>query len=55
MAISIAHLGPPGTYTEAAAISCLDWLKQETGQDAVLCPYPSIGQTLEAVASKEVV
>ncbi len=54
MAISIAHLGPPGTYTEAAAISCLDWLKQETGQDAVLCPYPSIGQTLEAVASKEV-
>lgn len=54
MAISIAHLGPPGTYTEAAAIACLDWLKQETGQDAVLCPYPSIGQTLEAVASKEV-
>jgi len=54
MAISIAHLGPPGTYTEAAAIACLDWLKQETGQDAVLCPYLSIGQTLEAVASKEV-
>lgn len=54
MAISIAHLGPPGTYTEAAAIACLDWLKQETGQDAVLSPYPSIGQTLEAVASKEV-
>ncbi len=54
MAISIAHLGPPGTYTEAAAIACLDWLKQETGQDAILCPYPSIGQTLEAVASKEV-
>ncbi len=53
MAISIAHLGPPGTYTEAAAIACLDWLKQETGQDAILCPYPSIGQTLEAVASKE--
>jgi len=54
MAISIAHLGPLGTYTEAAAIACLDWLKQETGQDAILCPYPSIGQTLEAVASKEV-
>ncbi|WP_068819899.1 prephenate dehydratase [Phormidesmis priestleyi] len=54
MAISIAHLGPPGTYTEAAAIACLDWLKQETGQDAILCPYLSIGQTLEAVASKEV-
>ena len=53
MAIAIAHLGPPGTYAEAAAIACLDWLKQETGQDAVLCPYPSIGQTLEAVASKE--
>jgi prephenate dehydratase len=54
MAISIAHLGPLGTYTEAAAIACLDWLKQEAGQDAILCPYPSIGQTLEAVASKEV-
>lgn len=54
MATSIAHLGPPGTYTEAAAIACLDWLKQETGQNAILCPYPSIGQTLEAVASKEV-
>ncbi len=53
MAISIAHLGPPGTYTEAAAIACLDWLKQEMGQDAILSPYPSIGQTLEAVASKE--
>ncbi len=54
MAISIAHLGPPGTYTEAAAIACLDWLKQKTGQDAILCPYSSIGQTLEAVASNEV-
>ncbi len=54
MATLIAHLGPPGTYTEAAAIACLDWLHQETGQDAVLCPYPSIGQTLEAVAFKEV-
>ncbi len=54
MAISIAHLGPPGTHTEAAAIACLDWLQQETGQDAILCPYPSIGQTLEAVASREV-
>ena len=53
MTLSIAHLGPPGTYTEAAAIACLDWLKQKTGQDAILCPYPSIGQTLNAVASQE--
>lgn len=54
MTLSISHLGPPGTYTEAAALKCLDWLKQETGQDAILCPYPSIGQTLEAVALQEV-
>ncbi len=53
MAVSIAHLGPPGTYTEAAAISSLEWLKQETGQEAMLYPYPSIGQTLAAVASQD--
>ena len=50
MAISIAHLGPPGTHTEAAALTAAHWLKQTTGQDAMLCPYPSNAQTLKAVA-----
>ena len=53
MTLSIAYLGSPGTYTEAAALKCMDWLKQETGQDAVLYPYPSIGRTLEAVTLQE--
>lgn len=53
MTFSIAYLGPPGTYTESAAIACLDWLKQQAGQDAILRPYPSIGQTLEAVNLRE--
>jgi prephenate dehydratase len=54
MAISIAHLGPNGTYAEAAALICLDWFVKETGQDAFLCPYPSIAQTLEAAAQGDV-
>ncbi|MDX2098858.1 MAG: prephenate dehydratase [Leptolyngbyaceae cyanobacterium bins.59] len=53
-AVSIAHLGPTGTYAEAAAIACANWLKQETGQESYLCPYPSIGQTLQAVFQGEV-
>ena len=51
MTITIAHLGPPGTYTEQAAIFYLNQLTKSTGVDAVLCPYPSIPQTLRAVDS----
>lgn len=50
MAVSIAHLGPPGTYTEAAALAYMNWLAAKTGQQALLCPYPSIAQTLQAAA-----
>lgn len=50
MTISIAHLGPPGTYAEQAALAYVNWVRQETGQEAILCPYPSIAQTLRAVA-----
>ncbi|GAC1459601.1 MAG: prephenate dehydratase [Chamaesiphon sp.] len=49
MTVSIAHLGPSGTYTEAAALAYANWLT-ETGQQALLCPYPSIAQTLRATA-----
>ncbi|WP_193197852.1 prephenate dehydratase [Nostoc sp. MG11] len=51
MTISIAHLGPPGTYAEQAAIFYVNWLVKRTGIEAILCPYPSIAQSLQAVAS----
>ena len=49
MVVSVAHLGPPGTYAEAAALAYVSWLTQ-MGKEALLCPYPSIAQTLRAVA-----
>lgn len=49
MVVSIAHLGPPGTYTETAALSYANKLSWEMGQKAKLCPYPSIAQTLQAL------
>lgn len=53
MAVSIAHLGPSGTYAEAAALVYSNWLTQNFRQESLLCPYPSIAQTLKAVASKQ--
>jgi prephenate dehydratase len=50
MTVSIAHLGPTGTYAEAAAIAYASWLNEETGQETILCPYPSIAQTIKATA-----
>ena len=50
MTVSIAHLGPPGTYAEQAALAYVGWLKQQTENTATLCPYASIAQTLKAVA-----
>ncbi|MBW4675572.1 MAG: prephenate dehydratase [Desmonostoc geniculatum HA4340-LM1] len=50
MTISIAHLGPPGTYSEQAAVFYVNWLGKNTGVEAILCPYPSISQSLHAVA-----
>ncbi len=51
MTISIAHLGPPGTYAEQAAVFYVNWLTEKTGIAATLCPYPSIAQSLQAVAA----
>ncbi len=53
MTVAIAHLGPPGTYAEAAALTYAHWLTTQ-GQPVTLCPYPSIAQTLRAVAQGEV-
>jgi len=49
MTVSIAHLGPPGTYAEQAALAYVNWVRQEKGQEAILCSYPGIAQTLRAV------
>lgn len=54
MTVSIAHLGPNGTYAEQAALAYVNWVRQETGQEAILCPYPSIAQTVRAVDQGEV-
>lgn len=48
MAITLAHLGPPGTYTEAAALA----YGAQYGE-VELFPYGSIAQTLQAVAHQE--
>ncbi|MBE9029382.1 prephenate dehydratase [filamentous cyanobacterium LEGE 11480] len=55
MSQTIAHLGPVGTYTEAAALICQAWLTQnDVSNQYQLKPYPSIALTLEAVARGEV-
>lgn len=54
MAVSIAHLGPIGTNTEAAALQYANWLAVTTGQGSLLCPYPSIALSLQAVAESTV-
>jgi prephenate dehydratase len=49
MTLTIAHLGPTGTYTEAAAIAYAD--TATSTEDYELRAYPNIAQTLKAVAS----
>jgi len=51
MPISIAHLGPSGTYAEMAALVCADLL--DSDEYPTLCPYPSIVQTLYSVAEQQ--
>ncbi|MGD1804112.1 prephenate dehydratase [Dapis sp. BLCC M126] len=53
MTISIAHLGPAGTYAESAALAFSNKLSK-LGQKSILCPYPSIAQTLWAVSQEQV-
>ncbi len=50
MVISIAHLGPVGTNAETAALAYAHWLEENQGQPSLLCPCPSIAQTLHSVA-----
>ncbi|MEA5582292.1 prephenate dehydratase [Nodularia harveyana UHCC-0300] len=48
--ISIAHLGPSGTYAEQAAVFYVNWLTQKTGFSGTLYPCQSIAKSLKAVA-----
>ncbi|MCC5633257.1 prephenate dehydratase [Nostoc sphaeroides CHAB 2801] len=50
MVVSVAYLGPQGTYAEAAALAYTNNLAEEGGEKAQLYPYPSIAQTLRALA-----
>ncbi|ACB54014.1 prephenate dehydratase [Crocosphaera subtropica ATCC 51142] len=50
MVISIAHLGPVGTNAETAALAYAHWLEENQGKSSLLCPCPSIAQTLHSVA-----
>ncbi|MDP5339602.1 MAG: prephenate dehydratase, partial [Nodularia sp. (in: cyanobacteria)] len=50
MTISIAHLGPPGTYAEQATVFYANWLAKQTDTQAICRPYSSIAQSLQAVA-----
>ncbi len=50
MVISISHLGPIGTNAETAALAYAHWLENTQGKPSILCPCPSIAQTLHSVA-----
>ncbi|PSB57703.1 prephenate dehydratase [Chamaesiphon polymorphus] len=52
MTLEIGHLGPTGTYSEAAALAYAR--AKLAGVELCLQPYPNIAQTLKAVAAKEV-
>ncbi|AFY94769.1 prephenate dehydratase [Chamaesiphon minutus] len=52
MTLKIGHLGPTGTYSEAAALAYAR--AKLAGVESCLQPYPNIAQTLKAVAAKEV-
>jgi prephenate dehydratase len=49
MSVSIAHLGPTGTYAEAAAIAYAN--QSHPLEASTLQPYASIAQTIHAVAT----
>jgi prephenate dehydratase len=53
MTQTIAYLGPPGTYGEAAALAWAAWWHSTQGESSELFPYPSIAKTLKALAAGE--
>jgi prephenate dehydratase len=51
MAVTIAHLGPRGTYSEQAALVYQAWLATQGQPNTVLKAYPSILQAIQAAAN----
>lgn len=49
MAVSISHLGPTGTYSEAAAIA-VERSLQALGEETLLCACPSIARAISTAA-----
>ncbi|MDJ0532842.1 MAG: prephenate dehydratase [Xenococcaceae cyanobacterium MO_207.B15] len=54
MTISIAHLGPTGTYSETAALAYKNWLAKNQQQQGILSPQPSIAVALSSVVKEKV-
>ncbi len=54
MSISIAHLGPSGTYSEQAAVAYANMFLHPIQEETILCPYPSIAKTLKAISLGQV-
>ncbi|MEM7726609.1 MAG: prephenate dehydratase [Cyanobacteria bacterium P01_A01_bin.45] len=54
MNLSIAYLGPRGTYAEKATISYTEWLSENYSIKSHLCAYHSMTQALTAVSEDEV-
>lgn len=54
MVISIAHLGPRGTYSEQAGIAYQNWLQKHEKVESSLNSQPSILQAIQAVATAAV-
>lgn len=53
MKVSLAYLGPTGTNSETATLAYASWLASHKHQQATLCSYSSIAQTLNSVANGE--
>ena len=54
MVVSLAYLGPIGTYSESAALAYGEWLSVNQQQEFVLSPQSSITLALDAVAQQKV-
>ncbi len=52
MVISIAYLGPRGTYSEQASSAFQTWLQQAVAQDSITQDYPSIFQAIKSVVDE---
>lgn len=55
MICTIAYLGPPGTYTELAALTFRNWLGQQQEAPPSLIPYATNARVIQAVAQGEAI